>query len=102
MEAHIHREFSVAPFLRFAMTVVQDENTDHGYRIVDYDPNVADSSFTAVFHRHMSRPLHDTEGGSVRGLTGTATVIRYPADTDFFDCATRSVPSALRCSSGRP
>ncbi len=101
MTAHIHREYDVAPFMRFAMTVVEDDNTDHGYRVSDYDPAVADSVFMSAFHHHMARPTRTIVGGSDGDIEWSGPKIVYPKQPGFFDSATRSVPNATRCHSGR-
>lgn len=101
MQAHIHREYGVAPFLRFAMTVEEDLSTDHGYRVVDYDPAVADGPFMSAFHTHMSRPLQTAEGGDFKGGTWRGHKIVYPKQPNFFDAATRRVPGAMRMHQGR-
>lgn len=99
--AHIYREYHTEPYLRFAMTVVEDPKADHGYRIEDNDLSVADGAFLHTFHTHMSRPLETGESTQEGAVSVLGRVVLYPGDEDFFDDATRKVPGALRGAKGR-
>lgn len=99
---HLWRQYPTAPFMRFACTVQRDENTEDGFRIVDYDENVADVHFLHTVHLTLrsNHPIrfNDDEGDTIR----EGIVYAGPEHPEHFATAIRMVPDAYLRPMGRP
>jgi hypothetical protein len=98
---HLWRDYEAAPFRRWACDVVPDTATEDGYKITDYDPNVADGVFLHRLREHMAKPttVHldiDDAEGIADGVT-TA----HPKEPKHFAEAIRIVPGAHISGEGR-
>jgi len=97
---HLFREFPSAPYLRWACALVEDPNTDDGYRIVDHDPMVADGGLLGGLAFHMRRPQRIMTGEVEDGVIfdGLGTV--NPGEPGYFQSALMTLAGTL-VGSGR-
>ena len=98
---HLWRKYPTAPFRRWACTV-QKTDTEDGFRVADYDPNVADIHF---LHRMQGTLAahHPIRGGrEVDGVIDETISYEGPDHPDHFETAIRLVPNAVLRGAGRP
>ena len=91
---HLHRYYKgSSPRFRFAATIVADNKHEHGFRVEDFDPVVADSGFWAKLSTHLEAPALIRHGGEDNTKTQSRDV-QYietvgPDDPRHFDEAIR-------------
>jgi len=100
-EWNLWRRFNTAPYRRWAMTV-EPADTESGYRIVDFDPSIADSSYLAQFDSHMAKPAQLISGGLMDGVWMTTMEMVQPGQEGHFQTVIRSVPGTANMPEGRP
>jgi hypothetical protein len=88
--------------MRFACSLVEDAGTELGYRVVDYDPAVADPTFTHGLHSHMRRAHPVNREATDDDGVVDVTTIAHPKDSGHFQEAVRSMPGARFRATGRP
>lgn len=101
MAFHLWRRYATAPYRRFACTV-EKADTEDGFRITDYDENVADVHFLHSV-THTLRSHHTVRTGEEDG-TKIVENIEYvgPEHPEHFESAIRMVPGAVLRGVGRP
>ena len=99
---HVHRRYNARPFRRFAFTVDFDAASEDGYKIVDFDPNVADAYFLGQFANHMAQPQRDVvSGGHENGVWYTTTEDYESGTLEHYTTAVRNMPGAAIMAKGR-
>lgn len=99
---HLHRQYSIAPYDRWACDVAFSLEAPEGYEILDYDPQVADPAFFHTLSIHMRQPVirqtsEEPEDGVIGEIVG-----RLGAGTDdHFRTAIRTIPGAGIRGTGR-
>lgn len=98
---HLWRKYPTKPFTRFACSLEQAP-TEEGYRVVDFDPRVADAAF---MHR-MAEALRAEHVGQsseeYQGMIGERLSWVQHGDEGHFGIAVRAVPNAVLRGEGRP
>jgi hypothetical protein len=99
---HMWRSFPSKPHWRWAFDVAQDEASEDGYKIADYDPAVADGALMHAFHEHMPRPA--LTRGLVDGSEEQGETIGfvYEGESGHFDSAVRTFRDLMIGATGRP
>ena len=89
------------PQHRWAAEVVADPKADHGFKVLDFDHVVADSSFWAQFAAHLEVPVTYRYGGRDGKIQYSGIDVCNPGEPDYFDHAVRVFPLAVLCSPKR-
>lgn len=98
---HLWRQYSTAPYLRFACTVEQADTPD-GFRIVDYDVNVADLHFLHTMQTTMRSHVIVRDSVEKDGVIAEGMSYEGPDYPEHFETAIRMVPDAFLRGEGRP
>jgi len=99
---HLWRSIDTPPYFRWACDVIGDASSEDGFRVVDHDPDVADTVFmhrlARAFHREYLTMEYVEGRGGVHADCGS--VIR-PHDDGYFEEAIMMVPQAVIRPAGR-
>ncbi len=95
---HLWRRFRTGLRRRWAAEVIEDEDAEDGYRILDHDPSVADPMFLHRLALHMAQPhpvqhhqpLEGEDGGHVDRVT-----LAHSGDEGHFQEAIRTLAGAF-------
>lgn len=101
---HLHRYYRAhRPQFRWACSLERDESADHGFRVVEFDAKVADSSFWAELATFMDQPVWTRWAGESDDpnmdvmMSGVVTA----DDPKHFGAAIRKFPLTRVCPTGR-
>lgn len=98
---HIVRSFPTKPFDRFACTL-EPADSEAGYKIVDFDPDVADSMWLHQLADHFRKPqvVQTTETKEDGTIVEKRAWVHAPSRAHF-EGAVRTMERAHLSASGR-
>ncbi len=83
------------PDHRWACELVEDKTADHGFKVADYDKNVADSVVWDQVAQHFDQPIMTKRGYSDGNRSVTEIIELSPGEDDFFHVAVRRIPKCV-------
>lgn len=78
------RRYNVKPFYRWACVIVEDADTEQGYRVVDHDPHVADGTMLHALSDHFAKSHTKRGGGFANGVNYEETGVIHPGEDGYF------------------
>ena len=98
---HLWRKYPTEPYRRWACTVRQ-EDTEDGFRVIDYDDHVADIHFLHTMQDTLRahHPVRDSVEHD--GVLVETRDYAGPDHPEHFETAIRLVPNAVLRGTGRP